>query len=937
MIRVLGVGSPTGDDRAGLEVARRLAASPPPGAEVHAVDRRGADLLELLDGAESVILVDAARSGAPLGTVHELGLASLPRQPRAPLSSHGVGVQAALALADALGRELPRGVVLAIEGGTQDAMSPAVERAVDAVVARVRRLLRAPLADDARPADADTCAGTPPATGDGGPPHPAPAPCTRRRFDVSGTVQAVGFRPFAWRLADDLGLAGTIRNAPHGVTLDLEGPPAALSTFANRLRAEAPAAAHIADVAITPLPPRGAARLTIEASSDGPARTQFPPDLATCPDCLAEILDPRARRFRYPFTNCTQCGPRFTVVTRLPYDRAATTLADFALCAECAAEYADPADRRFHAEPIACPRCGPRCWLEGAPSPGEPVTGDPLAAAAALLRGGAVLAVLGVGGAHLACDATNAAAVGRLRIMKQRPHKPLAVMVATLADAEGLAALGEAERALLRTPEAPIVLVAPRPGAPLAAGIAPGLDRVGLLLAHSPLHHLLLRDAGCPLVMTSANRPGEPLAASPAETRAVFATAADALLLHDRPVHRRCDDSLWMATAGGPQPLRRARGSAPSRIAVPLHAARAVLGAGGDQKNAVCLLDAAGALLSPHVGSLAPLATQAHWRASVAALVELAGGAPAVVAFDAHPAYASRALAAALGLPTVEVQHHHAHIAACLADNFERGPVIGIAFDGTGYGSDGAVWGGEALIADLRGAERVGQLEYLPLAGGDAAVRQPLRVAAAYQLALRGAVDARTAAALGATQIGVLERMLAGGVNTVPTSSAGRLFDAVAALLGLGDDVTYEGHAAMRLEAAARACSPSGAGRAAANADDGYPFAIDAGVIGLRPLLDAVLAERDAGVPTPRIAARFHAAMVAIVVALARHARARSGLTSVALSGGCFQNRLLLDGGVAALAADGFRVLVHHQVPANDGGLALGQAVVAAARRAEPH
>ena len=889
MIRVVGVGSPAGDDGVGLEVARRLAARPPAGAEVCAVDRRGPALLDLLDGADAVIVIDAARSGAPLGTVHELPLAAVPRDARAPLSSHGVGVQAALALADALGRTLPSGVVLAVEGADLQSMSPAVCDAIDAVEARVRGLV-------------------------------AGGSRRRRSFDVSGTVQAVGFRPAMFRLASGLGLAGTIANTPSGVHLDLEGAAAALDAFEVALVAAAPPAARIEAIAIAEQSPGGATALTIAPTATGAARTQLPPDLATCPDCLAEILDPTARRFRYPFTNCTCCGPRYTVVTRLPYDRAATTLAGFPLCADCAREYADPADRRFHAEPIACPACGPRCWLEGAAAPG-----DPLAAAAALLRAGAVLAVQGVGGVHLAGDATNDAAVARVRAIKRRPHQPLAVMVATLADAERLATLDDGERELLTGADAPIVLVALRPEASLAPGIAPELDRVGLFLAYSPLHHLLLRDAGRPLVMTSANRPGEPLACTAAEARDLFAAEVDALLLHDRPIHRRCDDSVWMVGAAGAQPLRRARGCVPERLVVPITAPRPLLAAGGDLKNTLCLLDGDRALLGPHVGALAHVATQAHWRATATALADLAGVAPTAVACDAHPQYASRALAERLGLPLVAVQHHHAHVAACLAENGDRGPAIGIAFDGTGYGDDGAIWGGEALLADLSRAERVGHLEYLPLAGGDAAVREPLRVAAAYELALLGAVDARTRAALGEEPVAVLARMIARGVNTVPTSSAGRLFDAVAAILGLAADVTYEGHAAMRLEAAAGAVIPEGP----------YPFALDAGIVRLRPLLAALLAERDAGIGVATIAARFHATMAAIVLALARHARACSGLATVALSGGCFQNRRLLAGSVAALAGDGFRVLVHRRVPANDGGLALGQAVVAAARLAE--
>jgi hydrogenase maturation protein HypF len=755
--------------------------------------------------------------------------------------------------------------------------------------------------------------------------HGQPArPAIRRLLTVTGTVQGVGFRPFVWRLATGLHLAGMVRNTSAGVEIEVEGPPRHVLEFIRRLRAEAPPAAVVHGMDAHVLPLRGGTAFAVQASRDaGQARTHLPADITTCADCVREIFDPRARRYRYPFTNCTRCGPRFTVVTALPYDRTATTLRGFPLCVDCAREYADPADRRFHAEPIACPRCGPRLWLEGG---GGPSAADAIAAAARLLQGGAVLVVHGLGGMHLTCDAGNDAAVSRLRAIKQRPHKPLAVMVASLADAERLAFVTPAARALLAAPAAPIVLLARRPEADLAAAIAPGTDQIGLMLAYSPLHHLLLRDARRPLVMTSANRPGEPIACTAEEARAQFAHRVDALLLHDRPIEQRCDDSVWMVTAAGPQPLRRSRGSVPERIAVPLRPAAPVLGVGGDQKNTFCLLDRHGALLSQHIGALSYAATQAHFRASLAHLQRLSGVVPALVAHDLHPGYASRALAEGLGAPCVGVQHHHAHVAACLAEHGRGGPAIGLAFDGTGYGSDGAIWGAEVLIADLAGFRRIGQFEYLPLPGGDAAIRHPARVAAAYLLALFGDVaDARLRAALGETTLATLRRMIERRINTVPTSSCGRLFDAVAALLGIADTVTYEGQAAVMLEALARG-----------DADETeYPFTIADGVVRLAPILAAILADRASAVPVARVARRLHRTLAAVVHAQARRARAQTGLDSVALTGGCFQNRLLLADCCERLSADGFTVLVHRQVSANDGGLALGQAVVAAAQQKE--
>jgi hydrogenase maturation protein HypF len=748
-----------------------------------------------------------------------------------------------------------------------------------------------------------------------------PSAVVRVGLLVTGTVQGVGFRPFVWRLATALGLAGVARNTSDGVEIEVEGEARRVARFVSRVRADAPPVAAVEHVETRLLPVRGSPGFRIAPSRGVAARTRLPADLAMCDECRREILDRRARRYRYPFTNCTRCGPRFTVITRLPYDRAATTLCRFAMCADCAREYEDPADRRFHAEPIACPRCGPRVWLEGDTLPAAP---DAIAAAARLLRGGAVLAVQGLGGVHLACDATNESAVRRLRGIKHRPHKPLAVMVKALRDAERLALVTDADRTLLGAPAAPIVVLARRAGAALAAGVAPGIDDVGIVLAYSPLHYLLLDDVGLPLVMTSANRPGEPITRTAEEARLRFGGRVDALLLHDRPIAQRCDDGVWITTPAGAQPLRRSRGSTPQRLAVPVRPAAPVLGVGGDLKNAFCLLDATGALLSQYVGALRQVATQAHFRVSLAHLIPLSGIRPALIAHDLHPDYASRALAESLGAPCLAVQHHHAHVAACLAEHGRRGPAIGIAFDGTGFGSDGAIWGGEVLIADLAGFRRVGHFENLPLPGGDAAIRQPARVAAAYLLALFGEVaDARLRAVLGDATLATLRRMIERGINTVPTSSCGRLFDAVAALLGIADTATYEGQAAVLLEAVARRDSEGTA----------YPVPIADGVVALAPMLAAIGADQAAGVPRERIARRFHRTLAAVVHAQARAARAQTGLDVVALTGGCFQNRLLLADSLERLSGDGFTVLIHRQVPANDGGLALGQAAIAAAHQ----
>jgi hydrogenase maturation protein HypF len=661
-------------------------------------------------------------------------------------------------------------------------------------------------------------------------------------------------------------------------------------------------------------------------SESGRAAMTIPPDLATCADCSAEIADAAARRYRYPFTNCTSCGPRFTVVRAVPYDRTSTTMAEFALCHECRREYADPSDRRFKAEPIACPACGPAVWLEMPNSDGSGTLPgkDCLERAAAIVRHGGVIAVHGLGGVHLACDGTNQSAVARLRAIKWRPHKPLAVMMDSVDSVSRFAFVSEEEGALLAAPAAPIVLLRTRPDSRLAASVAPGNDHVGVMIAYSPLHRLLVGDSGRPLVMTSANRPGEPLVRDGAEARAVFGSDVDALLLHNRPIHQRCDDSVWMVGPGGAQPIRLSRGHTPGWLSVPVIAPVPMLAAGGDIKNSFCLLSGSTALMSQYIGALENTATQEHFRDALQKWIALSGITPEVAAHDLHPESFARATIEPLGLKMIGVQHHHAHVAACLAEHGHNGSAIGIAFDGAGYGADGSIWGGEAMVADLCDFKRLSHLQSLPLAGGDAAVRHPARIAAGFLLALSDPIfRGRAEKLVGDETAAILATMIERGINTVPTSSCGRLFDAVGALLGICLQASYEAQAAIELEAIART-SPPGSRI--------YPCPVNEGIVGTRELLAAIVEDLECGTPIALIARAFHDTMTEVVWRMAADAHLQTGIRVVALSGGCFQNRLMLAGSKEKLERDGFTVLIHHRLPANDGGLALGQAVVAAAQ-----
>ncbi|MFJ4775740.1 carbamoyltransferase HypF [Streptomyces sp. NPDC088762] len=777
----------------------------------------------------------------------------------------------------------------------------------------------------------------------------------RRRILVRGVVQGVGFRPYVYTRATGLGLAGHVTNTPEGVVAEVEGAPAAVSAFCERLAADAPPLAVVDAVDHCEVPVAGGAGFTIVASrSGGPARTLVSPDVATCADCLAELADPADRRHRHPFITCTHCGPRFTIVTGLPYDRAHTTMARFPMCPDCAREYADPADRRFHAQPVACPACGPRLRLLAGSPPREVAGPDPVARARRLLAEGAILAVKGLGGYHLACDATRPAAVAELRRRKARGDKPFALMVRALSDIEPLVHLDPAERALLTGPVRPIVLLRrrPQPAGPtavvIADGVAPRCPDLGVMLPYTPVHHLLLGLPGDPpgprlLVMTSGNLSGEPIVTDDAEALERLGRLADAWLTHDRPIHVPCDDSVVRVCDGEPLTVRRSRGHAPLPLTLP-RPVPATLAAGGDLKNAFCLGEGRKAWLSAHIGDMDDLATQEVFERAERQLESITGVAPGLLAADRHPGYRSAQWAGrhAGTRPLVRVQHHHAHIASAMAEHGLDGtrPVIGIAFDGTGYGDDGAVWGGEVLLADYAGYSRFAHLAYVPLPGGDAAVRRPYRMALAHLWAagIDWTPDLPPVAACPPDELRVLRRQLERNLNCVPTSGMGRLFDAVSSLAGVCHHSGYEAQAAVELEAAALAGPagpPDAAYRFAVRHPDpgtGDPATADPG-----PLLAAVVEDVRAGTAPALIAARFHTAVAALVGALCVAARERQGLGTVALTGGVFANTRLSSACHRLLTEHGFTVLRHHRVPPNDGGLALGQLMVAAAAPATEH
>ncbi|MFE9881075.1 carbamoyltransferase HypF [Streptomyces sp. NPDC005784] len=777
----------------------------------------------------------------------------------------------------------------------------------------------------------------------------------RRHITVTGVVQGVGFRPFVYTLAEELGLTGWVTNNARGVEAEVEGPAADVAAFCARIGTRPPPLAVVESVEhrAVPLVDDGSV-FTIRPSSGGPGRTLVAPDTATCDDCLSELADPADRRYRHPFITCTHCGPRFTIVTSLPYDRDSTTMAGFPMCADCAREYADPADRRFHAQPIACPACGPRLTLRTGPDdPGELRDGQALAEARRLLAEGAVVAVKGIGGYHLACDAGDPAAVRTLRKRKNRGGKPFAVLAGSLETVRRLAHVGPAERELLLGPRKPVVLLRRRAGAgdEIAAGVAPGSPDLGFMLPYTPVHRLLLGLPGDPpgpavLVMTSGNRSGEPIVTDDAEALTRLAGLADAWLGHDRPIHVPCDDSVVRVCAGAELPVRRSRGYAPFPIALPVPVVPA-LAVGGDLKNTFCAGDGRYAWLSAHVGDMDDLATLTAFERATGHLTDLTAVAPRLLVADRHPGYRAtqwaRRTAEARGLTMRQVQHHHAHVASAMAEHGLDGsaPVIGVAFDGTGYGDDGAVWGGEVLLADYDGYRRFAHLGYVALPGGDAAVRNPYRMALSHLRAagLPWRDELPCAAAATPEERRLLERQLDRGLNCVPTSSMGRLFDAVSSLAGVCHRVEYEAQAAMELENAA--LGDLAGPLADDERNDAYRFMLRAVrqdpevplIADPAPVLAAAVADVRAGVTAGPVARRFHRAVVDLVLEVCTVARERTGIRTAALSGGVFCNALLTEGCGAVLERDGFTVLRHHRVPPNDGGLALGQLIVAARAR----
>lgn len=753
----------------------------------------------------------------------------------------------------------------------------------------------------------------------------------RRRLVISGIVQGVGFRPYVYRLAAERGLCGNISNTAAGVVIEVEGTSAAVEDFVAVLPVQAPPLARITATAIHAMPSRGEKRFRIlESQSGDERRVLISPDVAICPDCLRELFDPADRRYLYPFINCTNCGPRFTIVRDIPYDRALTSMSVFPMCPACQAEYDDPTDRRFHAQPNACRECGPH--VELLDRDGNRIeANDPITGAVAQLHQGAVVAVKGLGGFHLAVDATNASAVESLRERKRRVEKPFAVMARDVATVEALCEVDDDARALLERPERPIVLLPKNPSSPVAEAVAPFNKYLGVFLPYTPLHHLLLSGGRfSALVMTSGNLSEEPIAIGNDEAASRLHGLADYFLVHNREILLRSDDSVVRIVAGRTRQLRRSRGYVPCPVF--LHKdVQPILAVGGELKNTICLTRGSHAFLSQHIGDLENLESYRFFEEAVSHLQKILEIEPQIIAHDLHPNYFSTQWALQkTGVRLVGVQHHHAHVAACMAEDHLDGQVIGIALDGTGYGTDGKIWGAEVLVADYCDFERAAHLSYVPMPGGEAAIREPWRMALAYlwqhfgdalwdlHIPFVEQLDWRRAE--------IILRMIAGGVNAPRTSSCGRLFDAVAALSGIRRQVNYEAQAAIELEMAIK------------DSDDetAYPFQLVAEESGwriaTRPLFEALVLDLQEETPARSISRRFHNGLVEIFTRLSVLLRDRTSLNRVCLSGGTFQNVYLLEHLTRRLEENGFQVFTHAEVPAGDGGLSLGQAMIAAHR-----
>jgi len=775
-------------------------------------------------------------------------------------------------------------------------------------------------------------------------------------ISVHGIVQGVGFRPFVYGLAVKHNLKGWVYNTSEDVKIEVEGKAEAIKQFERELETKAPPLAHIENVTIEYHPPRGYKNFEIRQSQAQKGKYQLiSPDVATCQACLGELLNPEDRRYRYPFTNCTNCGPRFTIIENMPYDRPKTTMRYFQMCPQCQAEYDNPLDRRFHAQPNACPKCGPQ--VELVDNQGNLVTkSNSIAAASQLLKEGKIVAIKGLGGFLLACDATNDTVIKTLRQRKKRSSKPFAIMVTDVDEAKRHCYVSPEEEKLLTSPPSPIVLMRWREDSSVSREVAPNLRFLGLMLPYTPLHHILLRDTDLPLMMTSGNLSEEPIARDNDEALRRLSGIADYFLIHNRDIYSRYDDSVAIVERGTSQLIRRARSYAPYPICLSFEA-KQVLGCGAEEKNTFCLTKDNYAFLSQHIGDMENMETLEHFDSTISLYKRLFHIEPEIIAHDLHPDYLATKYARELGesgIKLIPVQHHHAHIASCLADNGLESPVIGVAFDGTGMGADGNIWGGEFLVADYRNFRRAGHLEYLPLPGGAAAIKRPYRTAIGYILTLLGenalnAVIASEAkqsqlASIGqvtGVEVEVIKRQIERKINSPLSSSMGRLFDAISALLGIRGEIDYEGQAAVELEMAALssviARPVPGEAReldeAISGNNESYPYRIveDEGIriVHLRDLVSAVIEDLRQGISKGRISVKFHNTVARMINEMCHLIADETGVNQVALSGGVFQNRLLLRKTVSLLESSGFQVFTHRHVPCNDGGISLGQAVIA--------
>lgn len=756
----------------------------------------------------------------------------------------------------------------------------------------------------------------------------------RKIINVRGMVQGVGFRPFVYKIAHDGNLNGSIMNTTNGVEIDVEGSSESIDTFLQKLRNDAPPLAKIEDIAVSILKPAGLGAFIIrETCRQGSAEALVSFDAATCPECLSELIDPGDRRYKYPFINCTNCGPRFTIIKDMPYDRQFTTMKAFTMCPECQSEYNDPGNRRFHAQPNACPVCGPQVVLRDS-SGGMIDKSAPIETAGRLLREGSILAIKGLGGYHLACNALDNKAVAGLRQRKIREDKPFAVMVRDIEEARKYCLVDEKEAELLESRVRPIVLLA-KGGSPLAEQVAPGNGFLGLMMPYTPLHYLIFEEIDFPLVMTSGNLSDEPIAYRDQDAQMRLGEIADYFLIHNRTIQHRCDDSVIRVYREQEYPIRRSRGYSPAPVKISGGDLGQILAVGGEQKNTFCLTKGNYAFVSHHIGDLENMDTLEAFEQEIALYKKLFQVEPEIVAYDYHPEYLSTKYA--LDVPDLlktGVQHHHAHIAACMAEHGLTENVLGVAFDGTGFGPDGSIWGGEFLYGSLADFRRIGHLKYVPMPGGAKAIREPWRMAASYLYSLlgpnwRNRPEVGFLGSVNGMVLDALGDMMGKWINCPPTSSMGRLFDAVAALIGIRHIVNYEGQAAVELEQAALGWQiPS---------KDGYEFSIEhnAGldIVSTDSLILGILDDLRENENPGVIAYKYHLAIRDITVEVCLRARERYGESKVCLSGGVFQNMLLLDLVHRSLTAQGFEVFVHHLVPTNDGGISLGQAVIAAERR----